>query len=82
MVSTLVEVDSTHVTMQDNDGKTALHYAAWTGYEKVVEIPVVKAHITHVTMQDNDGWTASMYYAAKKYGHEEVIEMLKFCSKS
>jgi hypothetical protein len=64
--------DQVNVNMQDNYGWTALHYAAWSGHDKVVEI--LLQHHADVNKQDNDGSTA--LHRAAWSGHDKVVEIL------
>jgi len=58
--------------IQDKDGYTPLHYAAWKGHLKVVEL--LLEHGANPNIQDKDGYTP-LHYAAWK-GHLKVVELL------
>jgi ankyrin repeat protein len=59
--------------IQDNDGWTALMWAARNGHEGVVQR--LLENQVDMEKQDNDGWTALMRAAWK--GHEGVVQMLQ-----
>ncbi len=60
------------VNAKNNEGKTALMWAAMFGHADVAEI--LLKHGANVNAKDNDGWTALM--KAAKYGHADVAEVL------
>jgi ankyrin repeat protein len=61
-----------YVDIQDNNGETALHNAAWQGQVQIVEI-LLKAN-AYVDKQDKRGKTA-LHYAADN-GKYKAMEML------
>ena len=61
------------VNAKDNDGFTALMFAARDGQTDTV--PALLAKGADVNAKDNDGRTALM--RAKKKGHKEIVQLLK-----
>ena len=59
--------------IQDEDGWTALYWAAGSGHGAVVETLLEKG--ADVNIQNKDGWTA-LHWAAKN-GHGAVVEILQ-----
>jgi ankyrin repeat protein len=58
---------------KDEDGRTALSWAAGEGYEDVSEVLLATSR-TEVEAKDNDGWTP-LWWAASG-GRKEVVELL------
>jgi len=62
----------TDASIQNNDGWTALHYAAEKGHLEVVNL--LLSHKANTSEEDNSGSTALHY--AGYYGHLEVVNCL------
>jgi ankyrin repeat protein len=60
--------------LQDEDGRTPLWWAAWSGHEAVVELLLEKGK-ADVNLQDKNSWTPLL--SAAKHGHEAVVELLQ-----
>ena len=60
------------VKAKDNDGKTALMYAAEKGQKETVELLLAKG--ADINAKDKYGKTALMYAARK--GYKEIVELL------
>ena len=58
--------------VQDKDGYTPLHYAAWKGHHKVVEL--LLEHGANPNIQKHDGETP--LHLAVWEGHHKVVELL------
>jgi uncharacterized protein len=71
-VKALVKDNPDLVFSRDNDGWTALHYAAFNGKKDVVEL--LLANTADVSAKDNVGRTP--LHAAASTGHEDVVELL------
>ena len=71
MVKVLLEAKS-DVNQSDNDGCTALHFAAREGYNEVVKILLEGK--AEVNQKDHDGWTALRLAAF--YGYNEMVKIL------
>lgn len=61
------------VNVQNRTGETALMYAAWRGYQEIVQL--LLAHDADVTLKNRQGDTALTLAEAK--GHLATVEMLK-----
>jgi ankyrin repeat protein len=62
----------TGINSQDEDGRTALYYAAWKGHNEVVSL-LVEAH-ADINLPKKDGTTA--LYMASQEGHASVVDVL------
>ncbi|KAI7890678.1 prosome, macropain 26S subunit, non-ATPase, 10, isoform CRA_c [Mucor mucedo] len=73
IVKQMVEKDPSLVQSVDEDGRTALHWAASGGHASIVEYLMNKGAI--VNNPDKDaGWTPLMIAVAA--GHEDVVKLL------
>src|SRR5205823_1253148 len=60
------------INAQDDEGKTALHWAAKQGYEKIVQLLIAEG--ANIDAQDDEGKTA-LHWAAKQ-GYEKIVQLL------
>ena len=75
IVRLLLRRKGIHVNAPNIHGLTAMHYAAWHGYDKIVE-QLRNTGVDH-TLQDKNGWTP--WALAVKYGHKKCADLLEVC---
>ena len=64
--------DGANVNAKDNDGNTALMWAAYNGHTERVKLLI--EHGANINAKDNDGETALMQAAF--YGYIEIVKLL------
>ena len=62
----------TSVDQRDEEGRTALYYAAYSGYDRIVTI-LLEAK-AEVNKEDKRGWTA--LHRAAHSGHDTIVKIL------
>ena len=68
----LLALDGTNISAKDNEGWTALMYAALEGNTEIVKLLLERD--ANIETQDNNGWTALMIAAGG--GNTEIVELL------
>ena len=71
-VSFLLSREGADIDAKDAAGTTALHAAAWTGNEKLLQMLLRKG--ADASICDYDGWNAAIY--AMIQGHERIPQLL------
>lgn len=78
-IVTWLEISGARTDIQDTQGKTALMYAAIHGRDRVVRSGSLLMYgwgwEKVAQMKDSHGFTAMQY--AEKYGHLEIVNILK-----
>ena len=73
-VKELLEQDASLLLVQDKDGSTALHCAAWKGHQEVVSLLLEAGADVHAQNQ-NDHWGTTPLHAAA-HGNRGVVAAL------
>ena len=68
------QMDPDLIAAKDNDGWTALHWAAMNGHKDVVALLLDRMDPDLIAAKDNDGWTA--LHCAAMNGHKDVVALL------
>ena len=63
---------ATDIKAANNDGRTALHNAAWNGHEPVVKLLIAQG----ADMNAADKYGATALHGAARKGHEPVVKLL------